>query len=95
MLQVLIHLKAPKFEINDRVRNFKYKNILVKVILKTGQEKYLLSTLFWKLIFGLIKIKYLNREKITQSYMKKICCGAYYKWIIIDTQTVIRESKYY
>ena len=29
-LQVLIHLKAPKFEINDRVRNFKYKNIFSK-----------------------------------------------------------------
>ena len=30
---------------------------LVKVTLKTGQEKYLLSVLLWKLIFGHIKLK--------------------------------------
>ena len=30
---------------------------LVKVILKIGQEKYLLSILFWKLILGLINLK--------------------------------------
>ena len=30
---------------------------LVKVTLKTGQEKYLLLILFWKLILGYIKLK--------------------------------------
>ena len=34
--------KAPKFEANDRVRITKYKTILVKVILKIDQEKYLM-----------------------------------------------------
>ena len=38
--------KAPKFEANDRVRITKYKTILVKVILKIDQEKYLLMILF-------------------------------------------------
>ena len=30
---------------------------LVKVTLKIGQEKYLLSILFWNLIFGFINLK--------------------------------------
>ena len=38
--------KAPKFKVNDRVRMTKYENILVKVTLKIGQEKYLFSILF-------------------------------------------------
>ena len=49
--------KVPKFKVNDRVRITKYKNTLVRVTLKTGQGKYLLSTLCWKLILGLIKLK--------------------------------------
>ena len=32
------------------------KIVLVKVTLKIGQEKYLLSILFWKLILGLINL---------------------------------------
>ena len=41
------------------------KTSLVKVTLKMGQKKYLLSILFWKLIFGLVyKLKDLNGEKI-------------------------------
>ena len=39
------NLKAPKFNVNDMVRITKFENILVKVILKIGQEKYLLSIL--------------------------------------------------
>ena len=34
--------KAPKSKVNYRVKITKYKNILVKVTLKIGQEKYLL-----------------------------------------------------
>ena len=49
--------KASKFKVNDRIRITKYKNFLVKLILKIGQEKYLLSILFWKLIFEYIKLK--------------------------------------
>ena len=30
---------------------------LVKITLKIGQEKYLLSVLFWKLLLGFIKAK--------------------------------------
>ena len=64
MLNILLLLKkietnpkVPKFTVNDRVRITKYKNILAKLILKIGQEKYLLSILFYKLIFGLINLK--------------------------------------
>ena len=38
--------KAPKFKVNNRVRIAKYKSILVKVILKIGQEKHYLLILF-------------------------------------------------
>ena len=37
--------KAPKFKVNVRVRITKFKNILVNVTLKVGQEKYLLLIL--------------------------------------------------
>ena len=33
------------------------RTCLVKATLKIGQEKYLLSILFWNLIFGFIKLK--------------------------------------
>ena len=33
------------------------KIFLAKITLKIGQEKYLLLILFWKLIFGLIKLQ--------------------------------------
>ena len=52
------NLKAPKFKANGRVRITKYKNIFIKVTLKIGQEKYLLSILCWKIILGLIKSKF-------------------------------------
>ena len=40
------HLKFPSFKVNDRVRITKSKKILIKIALKIGQEKYLLSILF-------------------------------------------------
>ena len=50
--------KAPKFKLNDRESELQnIRAFLVKVTLKIGQEEYLLSTLFWKLILGLIKSK--------------------------------------
>ena len=36
---------------------------LVKVTLKIGQDKYLLSILFWKLILALIKLKISTEKK--------------------------------
>ena len=36
---------------------------LVKVILKIGQKKYLLSIMFWKLIFGHIKLEIWTEKK--------------------------------
>ena len=38
--------KAPKFKVNDRVIITKYKNALVKVALKIGEENYLLLISF-------------------------------------------------
>ena len=35
---------------------------LVKVTFKTGQEKYFLSILFWKLIPGPIKLRFKGRK---------------------------------
>ena len=63
--------KGTKFKFNDRVRFTKYKNILVKVTLKVGKEKYLLLILFWKLILGLIKVKDLNGKKVIGSFCEK------------------------
>ena len=55
--KIEVNSKAPKFRVNDGVRITKYKNSLVKITLKIGQEKYLLLILFWKLILPLIKLK--------------------------------------
>ena len=63
--------KVAKFKVNDRVRITKYKNILIRVTLKIGQQKHLLSILYLKLILELRK---LNGEKKKQKvFMKKNC----------------------
>ena len=54
--------KTPKFKVNDRVRMIRYKNIFCKVTLKIGQEKYLLSILFWKMILGHINQRFKRRK---------------------------------
>ena len=54
--------KTPKFKVNDRVRMIRYKNIFCKVTLKIGQEKYLLSILFWKIILGHINQRFKRRK---------------------------------
>ena len=48
--------KAPKFKVMIELELLSIKIFLVKVILKSGQEKYL-SVLFWKLISGLKNLK--------------------------------------
>ena len=50
--------KAHKFEVNDRVWNKKYEIFLVKVSLRTGQGRYLLLIIFWKLVLGVIELKF-------------------------------------
>ena len=59
--------KDLKFEVNDRVRISKYKNILLKGILQIGQKFLLLTKL--KIHFhGLI---HLNKEEIVGSFYEK------------------------
>ena len=50
----------------------------MKVILKIGQEKYLLSNPISNLTLG-HKIKDLNVEKIIGSFYEKNCCKVYDK----------------
>ena len=47
----------PKFEVGDRDRITKYKNIFIKDYTEIGQARYLLLILCSKLIFGHIKLK--------------------------------------
>ena len=64
--------KARTFKVNDRVRITKYKNVLVKATLETGQEKYLLLILFYfSKNHWTYKIKDLNGEKIIGSFYEK------------------------
>ena len=66
------------FKVNDEWELLSIKTFLVKVILKIGQEKYLLSNLISNLILG-HKIKNWNGEKITGSFYENNCCKVYYK----------------
>ena len=63
---------ASEFRVNDRViileliiewELLSLRIFSVKVTLKIGQRKYLLLILFWKLIFGLIKLKVETENK--------------------------------
>ena len=47
------------------------KIFLVKVTMKIGQEKYLLSILFWKLILGLINVNIETEKKMKGSFYEK------------------------
>ena len=49
--------QASKFKVKDGLRITKYKKVFSRNPTGTSQEKYLWSILFWKLIFGLIKLK--------------------------------------
>ena len=49
--------KPPKFKVKDKWELLSIRIYFVRFILKIGQEKYLLSILFWKLIIGHIKLK--------------------------------------
>ena len=56
-------------------------------------RKYLLSVLFWKRVLGPMKLKIKTEKKQMESFMKKNCCGVYYKLTITKNQTVILEIK--
>ena len=64
--------KAAKFKVNDRVRVSKYKNILVMMALKIDPNKYLLSILFWKQIFGCIILKILTEKNNCEFLLKRL-----------------------
>ena len=49
--------KAPKFKLMIESELLSMGAFLVRVTLKIGQEKYLLSILLWKLILGHIKLR--------------------------------------
>ena len=53
--------KAPKFKVNELL-SIRIK-VLVKVTLKIGQEKYLLSILFQKLALEHMDLKILTEKK--------------------------------
>ena len=55
--EIEMNPKVPKFKSGDRVRMVDTKVFLAKITPKIGQDKYLLLILWWKLIFGRIKLK--------------------------------------
>ena len=61
--------KAPKFKVNDRVREWESIIIfLVKVIIKIGQEKYLSV---WETHPWTHQIKHFNGEKVIGKFYEK------------------------
>ena len=50
-------LKLRSLKLMIKLKLLSIKIFLVKAILKIGQDKYLLSILFWKLILGVINLK--------------------------------------
>ena len=69
-LRYILKLRNLKLILDSELSNIRI--FLVKVTLKTGGEKYLLSILFenYKSIW-IFKSKDLNREKITRSFYQK------------------------
>ena len=64
------NLKAPKFKVNDRSKLLSIRIFLVKFTLEIGQDKHLLVILFWKLVFGLKKLK-IEMEKNGKKFLWK------------------------
>ena len=62
--------KDPKFKEIIESKLLSIKIILVNVIPKIGQERYLLSILFWKLVLGLMKLKIYTEKKSLEVFMK-------------------------
>ena len=78
MLIFLLYLKklnrVPKFEVGDRVRITKFKNIFRKgYTKKLVKEKFVIHSV-WKTNPWTHKIKDLNGEKKQEFSMKKNCC---------------------
>ena len=74
--------KAPKFKVNDRVRITKYKNIFSKGYTKNWSREIFIIDYVLKTNSCIYKIKDLNGEKITGSFMEKNCCWVNHKWVI-------------
>ena len=62
---------VPKLKVNDGVRITNMRIILVKVTMKTGQGKYMLLIIFWKLIPGPIKLKRLYQWENNGKFLWK------------------------
>ena len=58
--------------------NWSKKKLAIDSVLKTNLWTY--------------KTKDLKGEK-KEVFMKKNCCGVYYKWVIVQNQTVILDIK--
>ena len=66
-LRRILHLLSLKLMIESKLLSIKV--LLVKVTVKVGQEKFLLSILLRELILRLMKLK--NRDKIIGSFYEK------------------------
>ena len=63
--------KAPKFKVGDRVRIIKYKNIFSKGYIEHWSREIFVIESVLKTNPWVYKIKYLKREKIIGSFLKK------------------------
>ena len=70
--------KATKFKVNDGVRITNYKNIFSKGYTKNWSREICIIDSVLETYSWTYKIKDLNGEK-TGAFMKKNCCGVYYK----------------
>ena len=71
--------KARKFNVNDRVRITKCKNIFSKDYTENWSKEIFIIVSVLKTNPWPYKINYLNGEKIIGSFYEKNCCGVYYK----------------
>ena len=71
--------KARKFNVNDRVRITKCKNIFSKGYTENWSREIFIIVSVLKTNPWSYKINNLNGEKIIGSFYEKNCCGVYYK----------------
>ena len=62
---------APKFKVNDRVRNTKYKNIFSKGFIENWSREIFIINFALKINPWPYKFKDLNKEKIIGSFYEK------------------------
>ena len=76
--KIEMNLKAPKVEVNDRVRIIKYKNIFSKCYTENWSREIFIIDLILKTNPWVYKIKDLNREKVIGSFYEKELLLSYY-----------------